>query len=203
MNASRIILGILRTVSIPILLTEAGIRHPSYDRSENAKQTELRSLQWRDSVFNTKLKALYDNYRKSNRKKSMEKIGLLASFGYTEGLRESMLTSHKPSYFDLKWKQINQISSIDMPLGQSLEDGDDLNGKLNAYVCDYGQNCTCVYTDASQIPFTGGSAISFYIPSSGIRYGLRTSSLHSILSLEFLAISASYNMPFLKSLRIC
>lgn len=48
---------------------------------------------------------LLQKYLKSSKKKDIDKKGVLASYEFTEGLRNLMIISSKPSYFDLTWEQ--------------------------------------------------------------------------------------------------
>lgn len=106
-----------------------------------------------------------------------------------------------PSYFDLSWRQILLKNNTDVTFELELKQDSNPNIKLHQYIMENFSDSTCIFTDASQNLLTFRSAISFYISSAEIRYGVRVFSFHSILSLELMDISAAIQLFITYSLK--
>lgn len=83
-------LGLLRTVPIPNLLSEAGIHHSLLSRTVCAQQSSLKFSRWSKSPTFAKLESLNDNSN-SAKKINPDKIGLMSSLRVTEGIRNMLL----------------------------------------------------------------------------------------------------------------
>lgn len=99
--------------------------------------------------------------------------------------------NNRPSYFDLSWENINLENNTVISTGLNLQKSTIPNQELQIFLQEKFPQCNCIYNDAPSNPNTSRSAVSFYIPSKHIQYGIRTSEFHSVYSLELLAIFLS------------
>lgn len=187
-SSLRTAMGFMKTTPIQIILSEAGFPDLELSRAERAHQFVARNLQWTKNPLTQNITDTFREIHTYKNKLKIDKIGLFSAFENMEGLKDVILKSHNPSYFDLPWPLISEQANINTTFGQDIKNAEYPSSVLENILQRNYSNKTLVFTDASYSYVTNRAAISFHIPSKNIDYGVRTSNLHSIQSLEVLAI---------------
>lgn len=77
---------------------------------------------------------------------------------------------------------------VDFEIGGELRRSSNPQIDLDEYLNLHYPGSTMIYSDASYNPVTSRAGIAYWVPACNYRFGLRISDLHSITSMELLAI---------------